>query len=284
MSLGACGVTSDPTVDAAITYARGLNVTLVAAAGNFDPSCITPNAVQYPANNPNVIAVAAVGPGPAHASYSSSGPEVAVAAPGGDGSCNPGCFVWSTTWSPSPGNYVYAGFQGTSMATPHVSGLVALMLSSGITGPAHIKSILQSTATCAGIASCPGPQYGAGLVDAAAAVGAPGVNAGRLCAFTGSISGTTITRQSPNPAPRVQDNGGFTITSAPSGVWSVFLWQDSNNNGLVDTGDAYGRLDSVAVFQNQTNTLASTIRVQTYGTGALAGQPALSVPGGVTCP
>ncbi len=278
MSFGGGG--PDPTVDSAILYAFNLGVTLVAAAGN--DTCSPPNSVEYPASNPNVIAVAAVGPGPAHAGYSSCGPEVAVASPGGDGSCDPGCFVWSTTWSPNTG-FVYAGFQGTSMATPHVSGVVALMLSRGITGPANIRSILQSTASCTGLASCPGIQYGAGVIDAGLAVGAA-ANAGRLCAFTGSISGTTITRQSPNPAPHLQDNGAFTIPNAPSGTWSVFIWQDVNNNGMVDTGDAYGRRDNVAIFQNVTNTLTSAMQVQTYGTGALVGAPILSVPGGATCP
>lgn len=248
MSLG--GPLGSPTVDSAITYARGLGVTLVAAAGN--DFC---TAVDYPARNPDVIAVAATTITNARASYSDCGPELDVAAPGGSGGTSG---VLSPSWSPASGNgYWY--MSGTSMATPHVAGLVALMISRGITGPANIQSVLQSTATDLGT---PGfdTAFGWGLVNAASAV-VGGGTAGQLRAFSGLISGSTITRQS--DAVVVRLDGTFTITAAQVGTKSVFVWQDFNSDGIVNTGDTYGRLDNV-VINPGANTNIGSVTVSRY--------------------
>ncbi len=231
MSLG--GSEGNTTVDNAITYARNRGVTLVAAAGN--DSC---GPVSYPARNSQVIAVAATTNTNQRASYSNCGPELDVAAPGGSSAAG----VLSTTWSPS-GGHTYLSFQGTSMATPHVAGLVALMISRGFTSPTTIQAQLESTATGLG---APGKdnEFGAGLVNAALAISG-GPSAGRMRAFSGLISGTTISVQS--NVVFVQSNGTFTITAAQAGTKSVFAWQDFNGNGVIDAGDYYGRTDGVVI-------------------------------------
>ncbi len=265
MSFG--GPSSNATMDSAITYVRGLGVTLVAAAGNN--SC---GPVEYPARNANVIAVGATTITNTRAPYSACGPEIDVVAPGGSSAGG----VLSTTWRASmPGSYVYEPFQGTSMATPHVAGLVALLISRGITGPANIQSVLQSTATPLGP---PGfdNEFGWGLVNAAVAVGG-GSGATRMCAFSGEIVATTITRQS--DVVRVAASGSFTFANAQSGVKSVFVWQDIDGNSSVNAGDAFGRVDNVSIFPVMT-TPPIGVTVLTYGTGA----PVLSVPGGISCP
>jgi serine protease len=247
MSLG--GSSGSSTVDLAIDYARSRGVTLVAAAGN--DYC---GPVNYPARNPSVIAVAATTITNARASYSNCGPELDVAAPGGSS----GAGVWSTTWSPNAGN-TYLPLMGTSMATPHVAGLVALMISRGITGPSNIQTILQNTATDLGT---PGfdTQFGWGLVNAFAAVGG-GAAASRLRAFSGVIIGSTITRQS--DIVEVRSDGTFTITAAQTGTKSVFVWQDFNGNGSVDDGDTYGQVDGV-VINPGANTNVGTVTVARY--------------------
>jgi serine protease len=259
-------------LDSAISYAVGLGVTIVAAAGND-----TCGPIRYPASHPLVIAVGATGnTSPVtRASYSNCGPELDVMAPGGDG----GFFVWSPSWSPVAGN-VFLGWQGTSMAAPHVAGTVALMISRGVTGPSNIKSVLQSTAADLGAAGFD-TQTGWGLVRANLAIGA-GAGTTRQCAFTGVVSGTTIARESPMAA--VASSGSFTITNAPTGVKSVFVWQDVDGSGTVTTGDLYGRTDNVFIYHGQTT--STTVTVQTYGTGSLTGQPVLTVsPGGASsCP
>ena len=250
MSLGA-DITSDPTTDAAISYARTRGVTLVAAAGN--DFC---TAVDYPARNSQVIAAAATTNTNARASYSNCGPELDIAAPGGDGSAG----VLSTTWSPAAG-FVYAAFQGTSMATPHVSGVIALMISRGWVGPAAIQSRLQSTATSLGSPT----QFGAGLVNAAAAVGGGTVTA-RMRIFSGLISGSTITRQS--DSVEAVSSGAFTITNAQAGTKTVFAWQDFNNNGVVDTGDSFGQTPGVVINPGAT-TSGVVVTAQRYTGPAL---------------
>ncbi|OLD50187.1 MAG: hypothetical protein AUI83_11670 [Armatimonadetes bacterium 13_1_40CM_3_65_7] len=188
----------------AVNYAYNFGIALVAAAGNDN------GPVLYPAKYANVIAVAATACNNAKASYSNFGPEIDIAAPGGDFvDCtgdNVAEFVLSTSWSPNTGN-VYQYNLGTSMAAPHVSGVLALMIGRGITGPAALQSTLQSTATDLGP---PGwdSQFGWGLVNAVAAVG--GGNAtNRLRTFSGVLNTSIITRQSDIVA--VADNGASTM-------------------------------------------------------------------------
>jgi thermitase len=99
----------------AVNYAWGKGALVVAAAGNSADA--TP---LYPAGDDRVLAVAATGYDDALAYYSSYGPAVGIAAPGGDVSQGPGI------WSSVSGSYEY--WQGTSMATPHVAGLAALYI------------------------------------------------------------------------------------------------------------------------------------------------------------
>ena len=270
MSLG--GPVGTMTLQNAVNYAFGLGVTLVAAAGNEN------GPVGFPAAYPNVIAVAATACNNARASYSNMGPELDVAAPGGDFVDCTGDgvaeFVLSPSWSPNTGN-VYLYNLGTSMATPHVAGVAALIISRGPTGPAAIQARLESTAIDLGP---PGKdtQFGSGLVNAAAAVGG-GTSANRLCVFSGVVSGATITRQS--DMVRAADSGAYTVTNAQSGIKSVFAWQDFDGSGGVTPGDAYGQTDGVAIWPGGT-TSGVGVTVQTRRPGS----PVLSIPGGASCP
>ena len=123
----------------------------------------------YPAQQDNVFAVAAVGADYVKSYYTNMGTWVDIAAPGGD--TNKGFLVYSTL----PGNS-YGGFQGTSMACPHVTGTAALVVSR-FGGPGFTRQslidILTATANPV-IYDYHYPQYagmlGAGLIDAGAAV------------------------------------------------------------------------------------------------------------------
>lgn len=167
MSLGGGG-SCDSTSQSAINTAVNNGTVVVVAAGNENQNASNSN----PANCSNVVTVAANDRQGNRASYSNYGSVVDVTAPGGE-TATSGNGVASTlnagTTTPGADNYVY--FQGTSMATPHVAGVAALMkgLDSSLT-PAQIESMLKSTARpLAG--SCSGG-CGAGLVDATAAVAA----------------------------------------------------------------------------------------------------------------
>ncbi|SNQ60607.1 S8 family peptidase [Candidatus Methanoperedens nitratireducens] len=116
----------------AIDAARAKGLILIAAAGNSGDGNPSTNNVGYPARYNNVIAVAATNSNDVVASWSSDGLEVDVSAPGVD--------ILSTYKGSS-----YAYLSGTSMATPYVTGTVALMLKAGISAN-DIQSKLQATA------------------------------------------------------------------------------------------------------------------------------------------
>jgi len=125
--------------------------------------------VSYPAAYRDAFAVSAVGPQGRLAPYSSFGPEVAIAAPGGDKSQGEEAGVLQQTLADgSTTEAAFRWFQGTSMATPHVAGAAALVMSLGVSAPSAVESLLTSTAKDAPENSA--ERYGAGLLDAAAAV------------------------------------------------------------------------------------------------------------------
>lgn len=181
MSLGGGGTCSaDSVTGQAITGAISRGTTVVVAAGNSnaDVSRFTP------ASCPGVIAVASNGITGKRAFYSNYGSGVTISAPGGgvypnDGSSgtpvNDG-FVWSAinAGTTTPGNASYGGMAGTSQASPHVAGTVALILSAtkeaGLDTPTPdaIKGLLTSTARPFPV--MPDQPVGAGIVNAYAAV------------------------------------------------------------------------------------------------------------------
>jgi len=167
MSLGGDGAPS-ALYQEVIDEAAAKGTVFVVAAGNENED----TAQKNPANQENVIVVGAVGFDGKRASYSNYGAEVDVMAPGGemavdaDGDSFPdGVF---STYASETGSAKYDYLQGTSMATPHVAGLVALMKArSSVLTPAQAERILKETAVAAGKCS---EGCGAGLVNAYAAV------------------------------------------------------------------------------------------------------------------
>ncbi|GAA2482527.1 S8 family peptidase [Winogradskya humida] len=153
MSLGADEEITAMTT--AITYARGKGVTVVAAAGN-DGENGSP--VNYPGADPGVIAVAATDSSDQVASFSNRGSYVDIAAPGVQ--------ILSTY----PTGSGYATDSGTSMATPHVAAVAALIKAyRPAATPDQIEQTLEDTAVDLGVAG-KDTSYGWGRVDAAAAL------------------------------------------------------------------------------------------------------------------
>ena len=165
---GACSVAEQ----AAYTAAAGRGTTVVVAAGNSGA-----DAANYsPASCNDVITVSAMGP-TTFADYSNFGTVVDVAAPGGSGVAPAEDNVLSTLnlGLQGPTTEGYAWYAGTSMAAPHVAGIVALMQSVATTPktPAEVQKILENTAYANGglPAGCSYDQpCGEGIVDARAAV------------------------------------------------------------------------------------------------------------------
>jgi serine protease len=167
MSLG--GPTGAKVLELAMQYAYKKNVTLICAAGNEGKE-----GVGYPGKFKECIAVSAVGPGGMMASYSTWGKEVDIAAPGGEPKQGPNAEIWQNTFRQREGLFGPSGprvdsffpLVGTSMATPHVSGVAALLVSLGMTDPKEIRSQLRKSAK----KYAPADHYGAGILDAAKAV------------------------------------------------------------------------------------------------------------------
>jgi serine protease len=160
------------TLRDAVKTAYQRDVTVVAAAGN---NYANGNQPSYPAAYTNYcIAVGAVRYDRQRAPYSNTGPYLSVVAPGGDLTVDQNADgyadgILQQTFRSDPNTFAYWFFQGTSMATPHVSGLAALLASRGVTKPDKIKQAIELTARDLGPAGWD-QEYGWGLIDAYAAL------------------------------------------------------------------------------------------------------------------
>lgn len=157
MSLGGGG--ESQIMQEAIDYAHQKGVVIVAAAGNAGR-----NAAEYPARYPHVIGVSALNAAGEKAPYSNFGAGVDMSAPGGSDTGK----ILQETIDPDTGTAVFAGFQGTSMAAPHVAGVAALIKAAGVTEPDEVLNVLQKSARV--IQDDGLNHFGAGHLDAAAAV------------------------------------------------------------------------------------------------------------------
>jgi len=168
MSLGGGG--ESKLMQEAIDYAYKKGVVIVAAAGNSNR-----NAAFYPARYPKVIAVSATSSTGEKAAYSNYGAGVDVAAPGGaiargkngeKGDMSGG--ILQNTIDPQTKQSVFRAFQGTSMASPHVAGVVALIEASGVKDPEKVLQIIKQSSRK--VTDDTLNYYGAGHLNAAAAV------------------------------------------------------------------------------------------------------------------
>ena len=203
---GSCGATQQQAINDIVA----VGATVVVAAGNSNADASGFN----PANCANVITVAATGSTGNRAYYSNYGTSVEIAAQGGDANLTPGRILSTlNAGTTTPTTDTYAGYQGTSMATPHVSAAVALLKSvNPWLTPAQLLSALQTNAQAFPAGStCTTALCGAGILDVGAAVTA-----------TASASPTrtlgAFTTSSPAPGATAQGTSLTLSWSASSGA------------------------------------------------------------------
>nr|WP_267472951.1 S8 family peptidase [Stenotrophomonas rhizophila] len=177
MSLGGGGA-CDAAYQDAINGAVSRGTIVVVAAGNQ-----ASNASGYrPASCANVVSVGATRITGGIASYSNFGTVVDLSGPGGGGSVdgNPGGYVWQSgydgTTTPTSGAYSYMGMGGTSMASPHVAAVAALVQGALAAAgkdpltPAQLETLLKQTARTFPVTIPAATPIGTGIVNAKAAL------------------------------------------------------------------------------------------------------------------
>jgi serine protease len=182
MSIGREGPPA-PVIEDAIKYAVGKGVFIAIAGGNsFEDGNPTEVLAEIASRVQGAVSVAAVDPAKQHAHYSGTGSYIELSAPGGTdrGFGNQG-YVWQQTYDftltdtfllppslygpPQFDVLAYVGYVGTSQATPHVSGLAAMLMQQGIKSPAAIEAALEKFATDLGDKGRDNT-YGYGLIEA----------------------------------------------------------------------------------------------------------------------
>ena len=197
MSLGGGGY-CQPVYQRAINFATSRGATVVVAAGNESSNA----AGVQPANCQNVVTVGATNANGTPSYYSNFGDVVDISAPGGDTRTRGGGILSTVnTGRTYPVGPSYAEYQGTSMATPHVAGIVALMKSVNPNmSAAQVEKTLKDTSRAVNGGYCV-RGCGVGLVDAGRAVRAAAGNQAPAPQPSPTPKPTPTPTPTPKPTP-----------------------------------------------------------------------------------
>jgi subtilisin family serine protease len=278
------------TLQTIVTNTEASGIFVEASAGNSGPSCSTVS--DPPAIYASAFSTGAVDISNTLAGFSSRGPVTS------DGSgrmkpdvVSPGVNVRSSTNSTDTS---YASFSGTSMAGPHVAGVVALLWSARpdlVRNIAATKQVLTSTANpsvagggsgCGGSAVVPNNHFGWGLVDARAAVGAGSTT--HVLSVSKSGGGTGTVTSSPagiscgTSCSAVYDNGTTVTLTAAADAGAAFTGWSGDCSGTGTCTVTMSADHSVtATFAAQPHTLSVAV-------GGAGGGTVTSSPAGISCP
>lgn len=233
LSLGGGGTCSGPLADA-VADAVNTGAVVVVAAGNSNQNA----ANETPANCPGVIVVGATDHTGSRAYYSNYGSRVTISAPGGntrDFGPDRGILSTLNAGKTTPGAASYAHYQGTSMATPLVTGIISLMLSVNPSlNASQVAAILRETATPfpAGSA-CGAGNCGAGIVNAAAAVAAAAQRGSAPTLGNGDFeAGHASWRESSNNGyaliSRIPEGLGVAPRSGAQAAWLGYIHNEND--------------------------------------------------------
>ncbi|MET3602871.1 serine protease [Sphaerotilus sulfidivorans] len=283
---GACGT----TMQNAINSARSRSAMLVIAAGNSNINASNAS----PANCAGVITVGATTRTGARASFSNYGSVVDVAAPGA------GILSTLNAGSTVPGADSYASYNGTSMATPHVAGVAALMLAKNAAlTPDQVESMLKSSARAFPVSPGTTTTIGTGIVDAKKAVDtamgsqptalAEGESNNTVATaravtvaharIAGTVASTTDTDYF-----RVSVAAGRTLSAtlnhtASTQNYQLYLYNAAGTSALASSTRAAGQPETVTVRNGTTAAVNYLVRVvyASGGTGSTSGRYVLNL-------
>jgi serine protease len=279
LSLGGSGSCS-AAFQSAVNDMISANKTVVVASGNSGAI-----GVSQPANCNGVIAVTAHAVDGDNASYANIGSQVTISAPGGgcgtmSSGCTPlvspsglGVYSLSNLGANAPGADNYAVRAGTSMAAPHVSGVIALMLAlKPMLVPIQIKSYLQSAARPHPVGStCAQTRYtglcGEGLLDAFVAVNKANdhapivslVNPYQVVAPNAVVSLSSNDLAAPGTGRTITAYDWSQLSGATVGVISNA--NTSNATFTAPTNGTYTFRHTVTDSMGKTGTATATVRV-----------------------
>ena len=283
---GACGT----TMQNAINSARSRSAMLVIAAGNSNINASNAS----PANCAGVITVGATTRTGARASFSNYGSVVDVAAPGA------GILSTLNAGSTVPGADSYASYNGTSMATPHVAGVAALMLAKNAAlTPDQVESMLKSSARAFPVSPGTTTTIGTGIVDAKKAVDtamgsqptalAEGESNNTVATaravtvaharIAGTVASTTDTDYF-----RVSVAAGRTLSATLNHTvstqnYQLYLYNAAGTSALASSTRAAGQPETVTVRNGTTAAVNYLVRVvyASGGTGSTSGRYVLNL-------
>lgn len=265
LSLGGahtCSTTEQSAIDA-ITAA---GTAVVAAAGNSNTNV----SGFSPASCNNVISVAAINQQGKRAYYSNYGALVKIAAPGGDYTVDSMILSTLNSGTTVPGADSYAYYQGTSMATPHVSGAAALILASNAAlSPSQLLTTMQGTARPFPAGStCTTALCGAGILDAGKAVSTPlapdttpdafAFTALSNVAFNTLVTSNAIKVSGIN-APAPISISTCTSSLCEYNINNSTVWNAFGNSTTVNNGDTVMVRQKSSATRNDTTTLTLSI-------------------------
>ena len=218
----------------AVSKAHQEGVIMVAASGNSGN-----NNLLYPAAFSEVISVGAVDfnyPNkPELAPYSNYHEDLDILAPGGDNSVdsNNNDYVDGILSTFNDGEYAF--MQGTSMAAPHVSGVLGLMLSKGMRADYAVDLLLETTM------DINSDKTNAGLINAYFAVNE--INEVNII-IKEKVDDNEYVEVAAELALINQDNFELVLDE---GKYKLIAWVDTNKSGDIDSGDYYQEIDEVEV-------------------------------------
>jgi serine protease len=245
LSLGGEGVCAvDSVLQRAFNAVNAKGAIVVVAAGNENIRADK----TIPAGCSGVIVVGATNRAGVRAPYSNFGSRIDLMAPGGGGDA-PEDDVLSLSKNDSSGAFVYRYEHGTSMATPHVAGVIALLKSKDPTVSAsQALNILKNTAQPLTSAQCTGDgptqtteDCGAGLINAKKALDSLDL-AGTVmyaCNYLGNgkcDSSRTVGIRLNSPGSSSQ----YQFPELENTNYVVLAWKDISEDNKINKGDLYG--------------------------------------------